>query len=388
MQRCFFSCISLLFAGVLSLYLSGCTSFQAKEGRVSKHSPTSPPALKPGKKPSVPLKVGLLLPLSGPHQQLGKAFQRAAELSLFDGDGATNIVLVARDTQGTQQGAQQAFSSCLQEGVQGFLGPLFAFEVKSIQPLLKQAQKPLLTFSTDTTLLGDGIFTLGFLPIPQIRCILEDASQEGLKKIAAILPKGSYGKLMTEEIQKFAFQYQLSVDVVGYYDPKRMGNDQQAKEELQGIMNALERDAFQAILIPEGGKSLEKILATFSQANLSMPSPLFLGTGQWQQSQTASFPYLEQAKIAAPSLEGYNLFQKRFSKVYGAPCPRIATLAYDAITLMKALEQLPGHFSKENLLDASGFQGIDGAFRFLPNGQIERGLSILIFSKGKWEVFK
>lgn len=60
----------------------------------------------------------------------------------------------------------------------------------------------------------------------------------------------------------------------------------------------------------------------------------------------------------------------------------------NAITLMKALEQLPGHFSKENILDASGFQGIDGAFRFLPNGQIERGLSILIFSNGKWEIFK
>ncbi|MGL5784406.1 MAG: penicillin-binding protein activator [Alphaproteobacteria bacterium] len=388
MRRCFFSCISLMFAGLLSLCLPACTSFQAEGERTSKHKPASSSVLKPGETIRAPLKVGLLLPLSGPHQQLGKAFQQAAELSLFEGEGATNIVLIPRDTQGTQQGAQQAILSCLQEGVQGFIGPLFAFEVKAVQPFLKQVQKPLLTFSTDTSLLGDGIFTLGFLPIPQIRRILEAAHQEGLKKIAAILPKGNYGKLMTEEIQKTAFQHQLSVDVVGYYDPKRMGNDLQAREELQGIMDALGRDAFQAILIPEGGKSLEKILTLFSQAKFSVSSPIFLGTGQWEQGRMLALPYLEQAKIAAPDLEGYELFRKRFSNVYGgAPCPRIATLAYDAVTLIKTLEKLPGHFSKENLLGASGFHGIDGVFKFLPKGQIERRLSILIFSNGKWETF-
>jgi branched-chain amino acid transport system substrate-binding protein len=380
---------SLVSAGIVSFFLVGCASVQEKkEGDMLQHRSPSTRPLKPGEKVTPPLKIGLLLPLSGTHQRLGRAFQQAAELSLFEGPSSANVVLIPRDTQGTRQGAQQAFLACLQEGVQGFLGPLFAFEVKAIQPLLKQAQKPLLTFSTDASVLGGGIFTLGFLPIPQVHYILEDASREGLKKIAAILPKGAYGTLMAQEIKKVAVEQDLSIEVIGTYDARRMRGALEAQGELRESVEALSRGAFQAVLIPEGGKTLEKILSTLYQAKLPDPLLLFLGTGQWEQNRTSVFPYFENAKIAAPSLEGYEAFQKRFSEIYGLPCPRIATLAYDAVALIKVLEQTPGQFSTQNLLDFSGFRGVDGRFRFLPNGHIERELSILTFSGGKLQTLK
>lgn len=273
MRHCFFLCISLLFAGVLSLYLSGCTSFQAKEGPILERGSTSPRALKPGEKPSVPLKVGLLLPLSGPHQQLGKAFQRAAELSLFEGDGATNIVLVARNPARRSTG----FFSLPQRRGSGIFRASVCFWSQSHSTPREASTKA--TFDVFNRYdpswrrhLHPRVFTDPPNPPYPWRGI---SRRLGLKKIAAILPKGSYGKLMTEEIQKFAFQYQLSIDVVGYYDPKRMGNDQQAKEELQGIVNALERDAFQAILIPEGGNHWKKFSQPSPKLNFLCHRPFF-----------------------------------------------------------------------------------------------------------------
>ena len=58
---------------------------------------------------------------------------------------------------------------------------------------------------------------------------------------------------------------------------------------------------------------------------------------------------------------------------------RTATLAYDAVALIAALvkTQGPQRFSEETLTNASGFTGIDGLFRFRPDGSNQRGLSVL-----------
>ena len=58
---------------------------------------------------------------------------------------------------------------------------------------------------------------------------------------------------------------------------------------------------------------------------------------------------------------------------------RTATLTYDAVALVAALvkTQGPQRFSEQVLTNPSGFAGIDGVFRFLPEGPNERGLAVL-----------
>ena len=58
---------------------------------------------------------------------------------------------------------------------------------------------------------------------------------------------------------------------------------------------------------------------------------------------------------------------------------RTATLAYDAVALVAALVKTQGaqRFSEQVLTNSSGFAGIDGVFRFRPDGTNERGLAVL-----------
>ena len=58
---------------------------------------------------------------------------------------------------------------------------------------------------------------------------------------------------------------------------------------------------------------------------------------------------------------------------------RTATLAYDAVALVAALVKTQGkqRFSAEVLTNPSGFTGIDGLFRFRPDGTNQRGLAVL-----------
>ena len=69
----------------------------------------------------------------------------------------------------------------------------------------------------------------------------------------------------------------------------------------------------------------------------------------------------------------------RYRAHYNQDPVRTATLAYDAVALVAALvkTQGPQRFSPQVLTNPSGFTGIDGLFRFRPDGTNERGLAVL-----------
>jgi branched-chain amino acid transport system substrate-binding protein len=65
---------------------------------------------------------------------------------------------------------------------------------------------------------------------------------------------------------------------------------------------------------------------------------------------------------------------------------RTATLAYDAVALVAALVKTQPdpqqRFSPQLLTNPSGFTGIDGLFRFMPDGTNQRGLAVLRVAAG------
>ena len=95
-------------------------------------------------------------------------------------------------------------------------------------------------------------------------------------------------------------------------------------------------------------------------------------------------PALQGAWFAAPENGGFNQFAERYRAKFGSDPTRIATLAYDATMLATALarSQGPQRYSDSVLTNPSGFNGADGVFRFRPDGQNERGLSVLQINNG------
>jgi len=104
-----------------------------------------------------------------------------------------------------------------------------------------------------------------------------------------------------------------------------------------------------------------------------------LGTGLWDDPRIFSTAALDGAWYAAPESTGFRNFSGRYRARYGRDPVRTATLAYDAVALVAALvkTQGPQRFSEQVLTNPSGFAGIDGVFRFRPEGPNERGLAVL-----------
>jgi ABC-type branched-subunit amino acid transport system substrate-binding protein len=109
-----------------------------------------------------------------------------------------------------------------------------------------------------------------------------------------------------------------------------------------------------------------------------------LGTGVWNDPRVLRLPALQGAWFAAPDNAGYAAFAQRYKARFNADPLRLATLAYDAASLTAALARTQGaqRFSTAVLTNPSGFNGIDGVFRFTPDGPNERGLAVMQVSGG------
>ena len=125
-----------------------------------------------------PIKIAILLPLSGPAAAVGNDLLRAANIALFD-LANNQLQLLPYDTKGTPRGAESAAAEALVSGAELILGPLFSSSVTTIRPLAQSRGINVITFSTDSKVAGDGIYVMGLTVGQQIRRAMEFAYRQG-----------------------------------------------------------------------------------------------------------------------------------------------------------------------------------------------------------------
>jgi branched-chain amino acid transport system substrate-binding protein len=333
----------------------------------------------------------LLLPLSGPDAELGKAMLDAAELALF-AQGGGRLNLVPRDTKGSANGAADAARAAIGDGVGIILGPLLAAEVAAVKPIAADAHVNVIAFSTVTSLAGGNTFLMGFLPKEEVVRVVDFARDRGHTRFAALVPNSPYGHLMVDALREAAGAAGATVTDAEFYDPGT-GDAAAAIGHLfpgappPAAGSADETIApppppaprFDALLLPEGDSQLLQISRQLQAAGLDAKAVRLLGSGLWDEPDLGNDPALDGGWFAASPPEARRVFEQRFEAAYGHDPPRLASLGYDAVGLADALAQTPAEqpFSRQAILDAQGFSGVDGLFRFAPDGLIQRALAVL-----------
>jgi ABC-type branched-subunit amino acid transport system substrate-binding protein len=315
-------------------------------------------------------KVALLLPLSGKHAALGKAMQRAAELALFD-KADNQIELSIHDTKSTPDGARQAANLAIQNQAGLILGPIVAEEVKAVAEVARNNNVNVIAFSNNKAVAGNGVFTLGFSPEEQIQTIAMYAAKNGKKNLAVLSPHSTYGQLLDREVNRLSQEGQVQLTEIVHYSPDMKNPNKE--------LNPLQNLHYDVLFIPEGGQALNTLLTNMQNANIKLDHIKLLGTGQWDEPQTLQNPSLFGSWIAGPEPSALRMFDEKYVSAYGQNAPRLTSLAYDAIAMLPVLH---GHFSQnpysiQALTQPRGFEGVNGVFRFLPDGTAERKLAIL-----------
>jgi ABC-type branched-subunit amino acid transport system substrate-binding protein len=329
------------------------------------------------------VKVALLLPItaSGSTPAVAKALKQAAELALFDFDNP-NVSLVPKDTKGTAEGARLAAESALQDGAELIIGPLFAQEVSAAAPVARQGGVSMIAFSSDEKVAGNGVYLLSFLAGRDVPRIVSFALSRGKRNFAELIPQSAYGRIAETAFAK-------SVSSGGGQASVRATFPTDDSSAMLGpvrqVANAAKSgQGVDALFLPAGREDLPELAPLLESEGLSSGQVQFIGTGQWDYPNIGSERALVGGWYPAPDPRGWSSFVEKYSKTYGSAPPRIASLAYDAVSLAVSLSGNPPgqRYTVTQLTRSSGFSGIDGLFRLLYDGTSERGLAILEVREG------
>lgn len=137
----------------------------------------------------------------------------------------------------------------------------------------------------------------------------------------------------------------------------------------------------QALFVAEGGKIAEQIANLLFVIQRDSRKVQLIGTSKLDgDDNIATNPYLNNAVFVGANPEKYKKFSDKYYLMYKKKPIKMGSIAYDLVNIVDGVfTKNKDNFiiNKEAVLNPLGFDGIDGKFRFLPNGLVERKMFIL-----------
>lgn len=314
---------------------------------------------------AMPVKVALLLPMTGANAAMGKSFQDAAQMAVND-LSADNFELMPKDSGTGLAETTRAVNDAVSDGAQIIIGPVFSDRVADVKGIVG-GKIPVLALSNDANVAGGGTYVLGFSPAQQVQRALQYAGSKGIRSIAILAPATIYGDIAVAAAGASGLQI---------VETQRYTNTKASIKQAVAAISA-KRGEVQAILLPDGGAALGNVAAELTAVALSAHDLPIIGTGLWDEQNVQQYNVLIGGFFAAPDPAQRNRFVTRFQKAYGMKPVRLASLAYDATALVAVLAKQNKGFGEDALTNPSGFAGLDGIFRLTHDGVAERGLAVL-----------
>lgn len=374
------------------------------------------------------LRMAVILPLTGNASSVANDLKNAATMALFNLN-SDNIILQFYDSKGTSSGAREATLKANEDNADIIVGPLFADEVASAK---KVADAPIISFTTDQSVLSKNVFSIGFLIEQQIKRIVEYSIENGYKRFAIIVPDNETGNFIIKNFKKYASDFDGEVIITRSYKNKKedlmksvkdiSDFDNRNKEYKQYVSDAKARlnyltslsgsayssayDDTQYSSTDDEVEFLQKTLDDLSKkTTVSNPdydaifiygddindvimigSSLmyydvhpdkikFLGTSQLENSKIYGERAFNKAWYPSVSTKYNGKFNQAYKEHFGSEPNKIASLAYDAVSLIGMISK-DGEIETSDILNPNGWTGINGIFRFNRNGTSERNMDV------------
>ncbi len=374
--------------------------------------------------PYQPLKIGVLLPLTGTYAPPGKQVKQSLELSV--GRGGGGVVLIFRDTEGDAEKAVEGFEDLvLREGCAAVIGPLLADTSFPVAIEAQAAGVPLITMtqSPGVTETGTWIYR-GMVTIEQqVDSLLDEVmSEQGMTSFAILAPDSDYGRLARDEFLKQAMERGGTVHVVQLYDPAATDFRKDASalgakdyEARKGELYRLRRQAeergedpskvvlppkmdYDAIFVPDSYGRVALVASALAyeefpvgnfQPRRGMENIPLLGLSGWHNDElftrgglyVQSSVFVDAYTLRDPALQGFHL---EFRADTGRSPNVLDAIAYDTGRLVSVASrsQPDSREAFRNTLSGAALSApVSAGGRFDANREIVRDLYVLTIKR-------
>lgn len=327
---------------------------------------------------SAPVPVGLLIPFgteTASNDVVATALQNAAQMAVTDLDGV-QVDLLVHNTGATGEGAADAARAAVGAGAKILLGPVFADAANAAGKAVAASNVSVLSFSNNTSIAGGNVYVLGHTFENTARRILRFAASRGKERVLVVHARNLSGEIGRKAVEAAAADAGISYMGAGSYEFSQ-----------QGVVNAVrpiadqikDTDTDLLVFASDTAGALPILTQLLPENGVDREKVQFAGLTRWDiPPSTLALDGVQGGWFAMPDPALAGAFRERYVTAYGqAPHP-LAGLAYDGIAAVGALVKSgqANAFSKENLTQTSGFAGVNGVFRLLPDGTNERSLAI------------
>ncbi len=311
-------------------------------------------------------RIALLVPMSGANAGVGKSLANATQLALLD----TKSEQLRITNYDTAYGAAAAAQRAVSEGAQLILGPLLSEDVRAVAPIARRAGVPVISFSNDASVAGDGVYLLGYAPQQSIERVVAYAKSRGVSNFGGLVPNALYGTRASTVFLRAVESAGGRVVALQTYDRNAGG--------VGAAVSRMAKDApFDGVLIADSGATAAGAVPLLRKDS---PNARVIGTELWNsENGVAARPALNGAWFASVSNTLYRQYAAKYRARFGAAPYRLSSLGYDAVLLSARISRdwrIGAPFPEARLRSGEGYAGIDGAFRFGRDGVAERALEV------------
>ncbi len=333
-----------------------------------------------------PIKIGAILPLTGPAAFYGGYATEAVQLAEEDinAAGVINsrpVNIVVEDSESAPSKGVIAFQKLAAQNVSVVLSMLSSVSV----PVAEQADKariPLITIVTTAKNITRGspwVFRYYHTAESEAPALANYFYKIGKVKAAVIAINDEYGVSSTEEFSR-AFSLAGGQIVAA---EKFAPADTDFRTQLLKIKDA-KPDALYIVGFDHHAIAIVKQAKELSiNSTLGTTSLIANPTTQAGLSESAKEVYGTAGAFSLPNYTKAEMFKEKYRKRFGKESSAYSAYAYDAIMMLKDSIKSGDAESTRKNIEAINYHGLLGNVTFKPNHDADFGVYVLKLEKGK-----
>ena len=336
------------------------------------------------------LKIGVLLPLSGEYEILGKSFLKAIQLALYDISN-DKVIIYPKDSKANALDAYRSAKDFEGEGIKIVIGPIF---YESLERLNEIKNITFISMTNKNNNIPKNTIAFGVNIDSQMDALKKYFNEIKISKTILLSPNSEFiyqsESIEKKDILKFYRTYKYNVNpkkitgeiekITNYRERKKdlerrikileKSDLYKHKQELKKLeqMHTLGKVNFDSVVIIDFGERLKSVLTSFNFSDVPNDEVKFFTINQWFDKTFFSENAMENLHFPSINFKNLKKFKKKFSKTYNEEANEVSILGYDALGLIYyCWSNNDEEFKSSQLYNKNGFKGLHGEFHIEGN---------------------
>ena len=357
------------------------------------------------------LNIGLIIPLSGEYEKIGKSVLKSIRMGLNKINNK-NIKIFPRDNKADPEETVASAKELQEMGIKIIIGPIFHENLLSLN---KVNNLTFLALTNKTNNIPKNVIAFGVNAESQLNRIIEFLKKEKLHKTIFLIPKSDFKNEIKNVLNKSNYTfwkiYDYDIDPINLTkqiqqitkyserknDLKRRikileNSDLQIhKQELKELekMDTIGGVDFDSVIIADFDESLKTVATSFLYSDVSPNEIKFITFNQWFDETLLKENSTNNIFFPSINKKNFDKFQETFFINYETYPYEIGIIAYDIIGLINYffIKSKNGIINKNTFYNKIKLQGEMGEFE-IKNNSINYSLNFFKVSDKQFEEVK